>query len=267
MAIINQYRLYCNDEADWITCWAETEPNTCPNDPVSHTIDPVKTTIIDTVEHDKVDISNDVATINNPDKPVQRIAIQPGRSGYYLCDRDVLIRTAVMTNSFEDLKVNCTTQVEETWGEVSLAGVFKSDGGGGYTPCTDDGDAASNAVLSIWDYNATDQADTPAPVDIDVRGGCIWVDDNLTGNKWEHKIYSVIAPYIPTAFGGQVRFFDGYLHPHSSKWLESINTMAVKLDPSASPEAARLRTWIFYPAGAAQEHVLRYITYRAVGTF
>ena len=72
---------------------------------------------------------------------------------------------------------------------------------------------------------------------------------------------------IPAAYGGSCRFFDGYLYPYQGIWQEAINTLALTIDPSVTIEAARVRFWITYPAGAKQNHVLRVITYRKPETF
>jgi hypothetical protein len=43
---LNQYRLWCVDDAQYEYVWSETEPTVCPTNP-AHTIDPVKTAIVD----------------------------------------------------------------------------------------------------------------------------------------------------------------------------------------------------------------------------
>lgn len=45
---VNQYRVYCNDEADYVYTWSSSEPTTCPNNN-GHTINASLTTIVDTV--------------------------------------------------------------------------------------------------------------------------------------------------------------------------------------------------------------------------
>ena len=214
----------------------------------------------------EVNIAN-IATMDIPTNSAQRVAIQPGRTGFYMCDRDIRLNTAMMTNSFEDLKINCSTNVEEDWGEFSLVGVYKDDGSGGRTGCADQADADSNALLSVYDYLANDQAETPTPLDIDLKGGCFWVDPALSGDVWKHRMYAVLAPNIPATSGGRISFFDGYLEPYKEKWMDAINTIALSLNPTVSSEAARTRFWVFYPEGVKQTHVLRLVTYRQAGTF
>jgi len=46
MAVVNKYRLWCNDESAWVYQWAETEPTLCPTHS-GHTLDTDKTSIVD----------------------------------------------------------------------------------------------------------------------------------------------------------------------------------------------------------------------------
>ena len=45
---VNQYRVYCNDEADYVYTWDSVEPTVCPNNN-THTINSTLTTIVSTV--------------------------------------------------------------------------------------------------------------------------------------------------------------------------------------------------------------------------
>ena len=217
---------------------------------------------------DVVEVHPDLATLEHPDgQEVQRVAVQPGRTGYYMCDRDILVKTAMYADSdaVEDLKVVNATNKQEDWGEFSLVGCYKKSGED-YVLCTDQTDAAANAVLSVFDYVAKDQT-TESPVEYDFKGGALWADSALNGNVWEHRMYAVMAPNLTPAQGGSVRFFDGYLYPYEGKWQEAVNSLSLKIDPSQSVEAARVRFWIYYPQGVGQNHVLRIITYRKPETF
>lgn len=210
----------------------------------------------------QVDIEN-FASVENTSEGhvVPRVVIQPGRTGYYMCDRDIRVSTAIVDSSaLEDLKVNPSTNKQEPWGEVSLVGCYKMSGAD-YIECVDQADADTNAVLTIFDYLAINQT-TDSPIEYDFKGGALWSDASLTGDLWKHRMYAVMAPNLPVAIGGGVRFFDGYLYPYQGKWQEAVNTLSLKVDPSQSVEAARIRFWIFYPEGAKQNHVLRVMTYR-----
>jgi hypothetical protein len=55
--------------------------------------------------------------------------------------------------SCEDLKINIETLKEVTWGELTLVGVYK-DSGGAMAECSDQADADTNAILSVWEYTA-----------------------------------------------------------------------------------------------------------------
>lgn len=54
-SIVNQYRLYCIEEASFVKVWDEEEPTLCPNDHADRTIDPTKTVIVDTVSTARVE--------------------------------------------------------------------------------------------------------------------------------------------------------------------------------------------------------------------
>jgi len=209
----------------------------------------------------------DVATLDQPQKEVQRVVVQPGRTGYYMCDRDIKISTSMFgqADAIQDLKVTVADNKQADWGEMSLVGCYKLVAGD-YVSCADQADADVNAVLSVFDFVAKNQT-TDSPTEYDFKGGCLWSDPNLAADVWEHRMYAMMAPNIPVAMGGGVRFFDGYLYPYQGKWQEAVNSLALKIDPSASVEAARIRFWLYYPAGAKQNHVLRFITYRRPETF
>jgi hypothetical protein len=98
-----------------------------------------------------------------------------------------------------------------------------------------------------------------------MMGGVLWVDPNLTGagdDIWKHQFYALMAPSLPTSVGGAVPFFDCYLRPYQGEWASALNTLALKLDPTATVEAARIRFWLYYPAGAKQTHILGLKSYR-----
>ena len=50
---VNKYRVYCNDEADYVYTWDFVEPTTCPNNN-SHIINTSLTTIVETVSTNSV---------------------------------------------------------------------------------------------------------------------------------------------------------------------------------------------------------------------
>lgn len=190
------------------------------------------------------------------------VSPMPSSPNTRMCDRDAIVRTGVMTNTHEDLKVNTATMQRENWNELVFMGCFKGDDVSGYAPCTDQADADANAVLSVWNYQAHDGTN---PIRYEIRGGSLWVDSNLVEPVEAHQIYVIVAPDIPLAMGGNVKFFDGYLYQFSGYRMEAENSTASVLDPTLSTYASMLRVYIFYPPGAKQSHVLRLITYRPVG--
>jgi len=266
MAVLYKYRVWCDTDSQWEYLWSESEtaPTTCPADPVGHTIDSNKTSVVETTEGEAVEIAN-MATLEKPTVGyVQRFVQQPARSGYYMSFRDFKLTTATLSDTFEDLRVNTSTNKRTSWGELSFVGCYKGDDSSGYTACSDETDANNNGVLSIWDYVANDQAETPAALDVDTMGGTFWCDKNLSGDAWGHQLYCVLAPNIPTSMGGSLPFFDSYLYPYEGQWISCLNTFGFPLDPSVTQEAARVRTYVYYPAGTQNNHVLGLKIYRTV---
>ena len=121
--------------------------------------------------------------------------------------------------------------------------------------------------MSSWDYQAFDPANPTTEIPYELRGGLFYVDPVLTEPKGDHRLYAVSAPGIPAASGGSIRFFDGYMGPNEGDAMRALNASAIHLSPDASVEVTKLRVFVYYPAGAAQEHVLRLVTYRPLGMF
>jgi hypothetical protein len=280
---LNKYRVWCNDDSQWEYIWQDVDtpaPSACPSDPVSHTVDNLKTSIIDTTVGDTVELGN-AAMIDYDDgegHKVFRFAPQPSTPGYFMCDRDFKLNTGVLSGSYEDLKVNTSTLERESWNEIELNGVYKNDPISGWIEVDDQDDADTNAELSIWTYQAKHPS-TSALIPIDVRGGTLAVDDSLSGETWAHQFYVVMAPDIPVAYGGGVKFFDGYLKPYSNGHMRSVNQLATKLDPEkwVSPyttatgtsdgDNTKICAFLYYPKGTKNTHIFRLITYRPNGTF
>ncbi len=205
---------------------------------------------------------------------VQYSVPKPSSYGTEMCDRDFRINTSIYNgaDSFEDLKVNPSTRLEENWGEMALNGVYKADG----SACADQADADANCVLSVWDYCARLPADQSL-IAYEVRDGLLYVDPGLAADwsnmtetdKFGHRAYAVIAPGIPGAAGGSIAVFDSYLGVAPNRTVEALSPQATVLDPAGPGGDAGvcLRLYIFHPAGSKLSHVLRLVTYRAPGTF
>ena len=199
-----------------------------------------------------------------------RVWVQPNREHFFMCDRDFLMKTAVIgAGSFQDLRVNVDDMTETEWGEMSQVGVYKLDGGGGYTPCVDQADATANARLSVWDYLPKMQDGSGDVIPLDFRGGRLFVDPNLTFfTLSDYRLYAIMAPNIPAAYGGRTPFFDGYLARADGGIVDSVNPTAVSISVDQSTEAVRLRLFIYYPAGVTvTTHVLQLVTYRPIGSW
>ena len=168
--------------------------------------------------------------------------------------------------SCEDLKLNLDNLKEEGWGELSLVGVYK-DNGGTMEECTDQSDADSFGILSVWDYTAFNPY-TCDSMRYEMRDGYLVVDPSLPANeRWDHRTYAIAAPLIPGTLGGQIRIFDGYLGPAPEGVIDAKSPQTVVMDPDKATGASTIRLHIFYPIGTKLSHVLRLVTYRKPGTF
>jgi hypothetical protein len=262
---VYKFRVWCDTEGKYETVWSETTPTSCPSDPLGHTIDQNKTSIIEQISKEHVVL--DMANLEDPSLPVQRIAIQPGRTNYIMCDRDFKMSTGSINNASEDLKVNTSNNKEESWGEMSVVGIYKKDLSGDYVECQSEAEANSDAELTVFDYIARNQIDG-STISYDLKGGEITVDSDidLLNSKWSHRFYTVLAPNVPSSLGGKNRIFDSYLAPYAGREIKAINTMSYAVDPTTSIEAGRLRIWLYYPKGTSNTHVLRLITYRPINS-
>lgn len=237
-----------------------------------------------TSEPDSVNVNN-FAAIDYDDgdgHKVFRFAPQPSTPGYFMCDRDFRLNTGLLSGSFEDLAVNPTTLDRVSWNEIELDGVYKNDPISGWIEVDDQADADANAELSVWTYQAKSQS-TSALIPLDIRGGTLYVDtavqDLSASDKWEHQFYVVMAPDLPTPYGGGVKFFDGYLLPYSGSQMSSLNQLATHLDPikwgapytdltgTSDGDNTKIRALLYYTKGSKHTHVFRLITYRPPGTF
>jgi hypothetical protein len=194
-----------------------------------------------------------------------------------MCDRDFRVNTSIFDSaaSFEDKKVDTTTNKEEDWGELSLQGVYKDDGGS-MVACVDQPDADANCILSVWDYCAK-QPGTSTVIKYEMRDGLLYVDPGLAADwnnmteaeKFGHRSYAVVAPGIPGASGGSIAVFDSYMGVAPNRTVEALSPQAMVLDPAGAGGVAGclLRLYLYHPAGTKLSHVLRLVTYRAPGTF
>jgi hypothetical protein len=219
----------------------------------------------------KVDIGLSTTSDDGSTSPTLRATPQAARPGYYMCDRDIKLCCGqfVSSNSYEDLKHDPATNLRADWGEVTLVGVYKDDAGS-MVACTDQADVDNNGILSVWDYQAKSGG---SAIELEIRGGGLSVATGLSGandaEKWEHQLYVIMAPGIPVANGGQVRFFDGYMKPFEGETIRAVNPSAVHLNPNdgAGGISTVIRVCLWYPIGAKDHHILRLITYRSLGTF
>lgn len=260
-----KFKIYCDTEQAWVEGWYEEDPHVCPHND-THVIDDSKTSVVEEVHHNQVDINN-MASLQEPHKNIQRVVVQPARTDHFMCDRDTKIATSEILReiAIQDLKVGTSDNKESDWGEFSLAGCYKKVGDE-YVECVDQADADLNASLTVVNYLAKKQADG-SPLNYDFKGGYMWSDVNLSEPKWDHRLYAVVAPDVPPSMGGGARIFDGYLYPYEGKWQEAVNTMSITIDPSVVVAAAVVRFWIYYPPGSKQHHVLRIVTFRTADSF
>jgi hypothetical protein len=195
---------------------------------------------------------------------------QPQKIGYEMCDRDLKFITCKITQAtaVEDLKVNPTTLKEESWAgpELALIGVFK-DGTPNMAACTDQTDADTNGVLSVFEYKAYDQADGTTQIPYNIRSGAIVHDPAIpAGERFAHRAYVVAVPGLGQSY--MVRLFDGYLTAHPENMLDVESPQAKMLDPTPYPGVANvIRIYVYHPQGQSNAHVLWLLTYRPAGTF
>jgi hypothetical protein len=195
--------------------------------------------------------------------------------GLEMCDRDFRINTGqfASADSLEDVKVDPATLLETPWGELSQVGVYK-DVSGAMTPCVDQADVDANGILSVWDYTAKLGG---TPIRWEVRDGAIYVDPAIhaapdaptVSERFGHRVYAVFAPDIPGGSGGSVAVFDGYMGSSKGLKVVALSPQASVLDPAgpAGPAGSVVRIFLYYPVGTKLSHVMRLVTYRALGTF
>lgn len=219
-----------------------------------------------------------VAEANAPATDEDGIMLaKPKASGFnfIMCDRDIKIVTGtrIQSEAVEDLRYNPSDHSRSDWGECTLVGVFKSSGDphSPLAPVASDAEAGTLGICTVVDYLARNQNSVSSPKDpvrYEIRGGALWVSPSLV-NPWEHQIYAVAAPMIPSNLGGHLTFFDGYLEASSGSVVQAFSSDAFRLDPNgpAGEEGAKVRVAVFYPQGSQVTHVLRLVTYREPGTF
>lgn len=211
------------------------------------------------------------ASASTPQRTEDGIALtqpQVQTLGWQLCDRDIKLVTCTFgAGSVEDLKVNMTTLAEEPWEECALVDVYKDDGAGGMTPAVDQADADVNGILSVWDYCAKDQTQDPkTQIDYDIRDGGLITDPDIPASEcYDHRAYAIGAPDLHTV-NSFVRFFDGYLGAQPDGRVEAKSPQAKRMSVQQSLAAGVMRIYVYHPAGAKRTHVLRLVTYRALGT-
>lgn len=187
---------------------------------------------------------------------------------WQLCDRDIKLLTCTMdpVAAVEDLKVNLATLREEPWDEAELVGVFKDAGAGPLVPCVDQTDADANGILTVMSYRALNQNTAPkVEIAWEIRDGGLVVDQTIPeAERYAHRLYAVAAPGL-AAFGGAVRFFDGYMRAQPDGRVVSASPQAKRLDPEI-PGANYVYFYVYHPAGAKFSHLVRVVHYRELGT-
>lgn len=190
---------------------------------------------------------------------------------WQLCDRDIKIKTCEVdpAAAVEDLKVNLVTMLEEPWDECTLQGVYKLNGTqDAMELCADQADADASGTLSVFNYVALDQQAVPkVPCDYDLRDGGLVVDPAIPdAERHQHRIYAVAAPDLGALGHPFVRFFDGYMKAQPDGRIESKSPQAKRMSVAVTPAAATIRFYVFHPAGAKREHLIRLVTYRELGS-
>ena len=198
---------------------------------------------------------------------------KPSSFGFEMCDRDFKLKTCMLTEPAEDLKLDTTTMLETPWGEMSLVGLYKNVGGS-MVECADQTDADTNCTLTVFEYTAKVGG---SPVDYELRDGMLYVDPSLAVNwsnmteseKWDYRAYAIGAPAIPAGSGGSLAIFDAYLGMAPNREVTALSPQAMHLNPSGPAGAAGsvIRLYLIHPAGSKLTHVMRLVTYRQPGTY
>ena len=195
---------------------------------------------------------------------------QPQRVGYEMCDRDFKITTCKVTQAaaVEDLKLDPVTLQEVAYAgpELALVGVYKA-GDPNMVVCSDQADADANGVLSVWEYQAYDQADGTTRIPYNIRNGALVCDPAIpSGERFAHRAYVIGAPGLGQLY--YVRIWDGYLAAHQDGVLDVESPAAKFMDPTPAPGASNaIRVYVRHPQGQSNTHVLWLLTYRPSGTF
>src|SRR5271155_4575431 len=80
-SVIYDYRIFCVTEEAYVTTWSTTEPTVCPNNN-THTIDPSKTSIINTIDSKVVTINEEAVPTGGHYSTLTMTVISPaGASG------------------------------------------------------------------------------------------------------------------------------------------------------------------------------------------
>ena len=190
--------------------------------------------------------------------------------GWQICDRNILLRTSTLDagHAVEDWRVDLSTMREVPWDECTLVGCFKDTDPAAILPLEPCGAGEeSQAILSVFNYCALNQNTAPkAQVPYDMKDGGLIVDlDIPPSERYQHRAYAIGAPGL-AGLGQHVRFFGGYLAAQPDGRIQALSPQAKRMPADIDPAAGCIRIFLFHPAGAVRSHVLRLVTYRALGT-
>lgn len=80
MSSVNQYRIFCNTESKFVTCWSQIPVSTCPNNN-THTVDTETLTIINTIEQSSVVVVPPSTTAGNYRAEGKQMSIEGSTTG------------------------------------------------------------------------------------------------------------------------------------------------------------------------------------------
>jgi hypothetical protein len=105
MSALNKHRVWCDTDSKWEYVWLESDaaaPTTCPTDPVGHTIDSAKSSIIDTTEGQSVELLG-ISTTSSEHLKVEVEPREGTGQNYYspnMCDRTTWYENSTLVSEY-----------------------------------------------------------------------------------------------------------------------------------------------------------------------
>jgi len=201
-----KYQVWCDTDGQFETVWAETEPTTCPVDPVGHSIDQTKTSIIDEITNTDVSITNAAFTSTSH----MKVEVEPregtGKNFYSpnMCDKTTWYEgaTAVtefsMTDSGDLTTWNTNGTHAGPWIDLTHGKIFGEDNISAETPALLCKVEVSTDGGTTWVEKTEDTFDeADQDYTVDYKLGTITFNSALSGSDQVRASFSK-SPSIMT---------------------------------------------------------------------